>query len=521
MMKLERPWLRGAVLAGLALRLVGCGGGSKGGGTGPATADVGPPPQAVPIRRLTNAEYLATVADLFPGFTLPEINFLTDAKVLGFTNLSSSQTGNLVWAEQHEARGELVCAQPYLFDLAKRAYRRPVTDEEKQALTTLLQLNQDNTDYQTRLWLTIEGILLSPKFVFRPELGDAKKAVAKGVPLTNWEVATRLSYLITGSTPDPELTASADTGKLATPVELKTQAQRLLGQARSQDHLARFHEQWLGVDTVSAMTKNPISFPTFSGLLAAEMAQETRTFLKNVVFAKQGTFADLFLANYTYADAKLAQFYGAAPPATDWDRVELDPSQRSGLLTQGSLLATLAKDTQTDPVRRGKFVLNQILCQNISPPPPDVVAKFQPMDLSKTAREQFAQHRVDAVCATCHNTLDPLGLPFEHYDGIGKWRDDDRGMAIDATGAIEGTAFDGIPQLAQLVVDNPETRACYVSEWFRFNSGKLNGDVDQPYLDWLSSGFRRDTKVIDLVITMVQSDSFRYLMPDPTAGSAP
>jgi hypothetical protein len=504
----------------------------------------GPAPQAVPIRRLTNAEYQATVADLFPGFTLPEINFLSDAKVLGFTNLSSSQTGNLVWAEQHEAaaeaiarfvaadptlltgcdalaRSELACAQPYLYDLAKRAYRRPLADDEKQALTALLQLNQDSTDYQTRLWLTIEGVLLSPKFLFRPELGDANQAVANGIPLTDWEVATRLSYLISGSMPDAELTASADAGQLATLVELRAQAQRLLGQTRSQDHLARFHEQWLGIDAVNALTKNPINFPAFNGLLAAEMAQETRTFLKNVLFAQQGTFADLFLAHYTFADANLAQFYGAAPPASDWGRIALNASQRSGLLTQASLLATLAKDTQTDPVRRGKFVLTQILCGNISPPSPEVQALFKPLDLNLTARDQFTQHRVDPVCATCHNTLDPLGLPFEHYDGIGRWRDNDRGMAIDATGAIQGTPFNGVPQLAQLVVDNPDTRACYVSEWFRFTNGKLNGDIDQPYLDWLSAGFGRDSKVVDLVITMVQSDGFRYLKPDPTAGSAP
>jgi Protein of unknown function (DUF1592)/Protein of unknown function (DUF1588)/Protein of unknown function (DUF1595)/Protein of unknown function (DUF1587)/Protein of unknown function (DUF1585) len=550
MKKLDAPWLRAMALAGLAfggLGLAACGGGNSGGSGPPptvSTTPVGPAPEAVPIRRLTNDEYVMSMGDLFPGFSLPELSFVADAKVLGFTNLTSSQTGSLVWAEQHEAaaeavarlvaadpttltgcdattRGELICAQPYLYDLAKRAYRRPLASDEKDALTGLLQLNQDSVDYPTRLWLSIEGVLLSPKFLFRPELGDSTHLLAQGLPLTNWEVATRLSYLINGSIPDAALTASADSGKLATAAELKAQTQRLLAMPRSQDHLARFHEQWLGVDTISALTKNPINFPKFSALLASEMGKETRLFLKDVMFTQQGTFADLFLSNHTFADAGLATFYGVPAPANDWDRVDLDPSQRAGILTQASLMATLAKDTQTDPVRRGKFVLNQILCQSISPPSPQVMALFKPMNLALTARDQFAQHRVDPVCMTCHDTIDPLGLPFEHYDGMGQWRDTDRGMALDVTGAIEGTAFDGIPQMAKLVVDNPETRGCYVSQWFRFNAGRLNGDSDQPYLDWLSSSFGRDTKLVDLVVSMIQSDSFRYLKLDPTVGSAP
>ncbi len=158
------------------------------------------------------------------------------------------------------------------------------------------------------------------------------------------------------------------------------------------------------------------------------MGQETATFLKNVLFKNPGTFTDLFTANYTFANADLAAFYGVAPPANDWDTVQLDPSQRSGILTQASLLATMAKDNQTDPVRRGKFILNQILCQTIPSPTPAIVALFQPMDTSQTMRVQFEQHRDDPVCATCHSLIDPLGLPFEHYDGTGAWRDTDRGM---------------------------------------------------------------------------------------------
>ena len=178
-----------------------------------------------------------------------------------------------------------------------------------------------------------------------------------------------------------------------------------------------------------------------------------------------------------------------APPANDWDTVPLDPSQRSGILTQASLLATMAKDTQTDPVRRGKFILNQILCQNIPSPTPAIVALFQPMDTSQTMRVQFEQHRDDTVCATCHNLIDPLGLPFEHYDGTGAVARHRPRYGAGRDRRAGGVPFDGIPQLSQLIVTNPETRACYATQWFRFANGRLEGDTDQDYLTWLSSGF--------------------------------
>ena len=189
-----------------------------------------------------------------------------------------------------------------------------------------------------------------------------------------------------------------------------------------------------------------------------------------------------------------------------------------GILTQASLLATMAKADRTDPVRRGKFVLQQILCRNIPSPSAEIVAMFRPLDLSKTAREQFTQHRENAVCNTCHQFLDPLGLPFEHYDGAGQWRELDRTLMIDAHGEIDGVKFDGVPALARLLVDNQGARACYATQWFRNSMGRLEGDADRPYLDWLASGFGGDTKIVDLVAHMVESDSFRSIKFDPTAG---
>jgi len=489
---------------------------------------------------------MASVTDLFPGYTLPELTFVPDPKVLGFTNLSSSQTGSLVRMEQYEtaafaisqtvaadpttltgcdaaAQDEASCVGPYLDDFGKRAYRRPLTPAERVGLLALLAANADTIDYPTRLAMVVQAVLMSPKFLFRPEVGDRAHQIAQGIPLTSWEMATRLSYFLTGTIPDAELAGAADADLLRTPDDVLKQARRLLTTPRAQTQLVKFHTMWLGTDTIGALAKEEHAFPDFNPLLAYYMGKETDTFLRRTLFDFRGTYAQLLLSPNAYLNAPLAEFYGVDAPANDWDPVQMDPNKRVGLLTQASLLATMAKQDRTDPVRRGKFVLNQILCRSVNPPPPDIVAMFKPLDLSKTAREQFTDHRINMVCASCHNVIDPLGLPFEHYDGIGRWRDDDRGQAIDATGQIVDDAgvvhdFDGIPQMANLLSDIDTGRACYAQEWMRFAAGRLTSDaMDQPYIDWLMTHFTRNTAVLDMVGAMVRSDSFRYVAPAPGA----
>jgi hypothetical protein len=499
---------------------------------------VGPPPVQVPIRRLTNAEYTASVADLFPGYTMPEIVFVPDPKVLGFVNLSSSQTGSLVRMEQYESaaltiaqtvtadpttltgcdageQGEAACVGPFLADFGKRAYRRPLTASEQDALMVLLAQDSGNVAYPARLQNVVQAVLLSPKFLFRPEVGDRAKQNSVGIPLTSWEIASRLSYFLTGTIPDAELAAAADANALQTKDAVVAQARRLLTSQRAQTQLVDFHTMWLGTDTTSALAKDMGAFRDFTPLTAYYMAKETDQFLRKTLFDEGGTFASLLLSDHTYANKTMADYYGVPGPDSDddWVRVPLNTSQRVGLLTQPSLLATMAKQDRTDPVRRGKFILNQVLCRSVAPPSPEIVAMFHPLDLSKTAREQFTDHRTNPVCAMCHQFLDPLGLPFEHYDGVGKWRDTDRGMAIDATGTLDGKDFDGVPQMAQMLADKSDARSCYIQEWLRFSEGRLNSDADQPYVDWLMTRFTRNTRVVDLVAAMVGSDTFRYLAP--------
>jgi hypothetical protein len=548
-------WLFALALVGLQLAACHKGSGGGAGNTGGSGA-LGPGPQAVPLRRLTNDEYSAATAGLFPGYAVPPSTFIADTKTLNFLNISSSQNASRVRMEQYQAAaeqialgdtqvpqvwtgvaadptkltgcdvsvmGETACAQPYLYDLVKRAYRRPVTDAEKAALWQLFS-NPAGGDYKTRLAMAIEGVLISPHFIFRPELGDATRIVSDGViELSPWEVATRLSFFLEGSTPDAELTAAADAGGLRTTSDVAAQARRLLQQPAAQANMVKMHQEWLGIDTVSALTKDPTAWPQFTPVLAVEMGLETKAFVNDIMFAQGGTFNDLLLSPYTFANADIAAFYGLPAPATDWARLDLDPTQRRGLLTQPSLLATLAKDQVQDlgtAIKRGKFVLQQILCRAVQPPTPDIIAMFPgPLDLTKTARDQAKVHESNAICAACHTAIDGLGLPFEHYDLIGEWRNDDGGKPLDVTGDIDGVAFNGVPDMAQKLAVMPEAQACYLQQWFQFSMGKLVGSADQAYLDWLGTQFTPDTKLVDLVVDVVTSNSFRQLKVDPTAGS--
>jgi hypothetical protein len=547
----------------------GTGSTSGGGGGGGAVVypPGGPTPSAVPIRRLTNDEYRQAVNDLFVrqvqpdgtiygGFTLPAATFTLDERVFGFVNLSSSQTASQVRMEQYEAaaqmialgdaqtpqvwkgvaanptlltgcdvatKSETLCAQPYLNDLAKRAHRRALTTIEKNRLWTLF-MNPAGGTYTTRLALAIEAILISPNFLFRPELGDPAKVVGPGiVALTPWEVANRLSFFINGSIPDTTLTAAADSGALLNVEEVKTQAQRLLALPRSQTNLVKMHEQWLGIDSINALSKNPGAFPTFTSTLAYEMGQETRTFIQTVMFTQSGTFSDLLVAPYTFGNSDIAALYGVSAASTDpavWGKIDLNPAQRRGLLTQPSLLATLAKDSAVQDlgtaIRRGKFVLQQILCRPVPEPTPEIVAMFQPLDLTVTTRAQAKTHEFNDQCRGCHVAMDPLGLPFEKYDMIGRWRETDKGMPIDVNGQLldasgKPVTFNGIPELANLVAQMPETRACYLQQWFQFSMGKLVAPPDKQYLDWLTSKFTPTQKLVDVVVNLVTSDSFRQL----------
>ncbi|HEV8244412.1 MAG TPA: DUF1588 domain-containing protein, partial [Polyangiaceae bacterium] len=279
--------------------------------------------------------------------------------------------------------------------------------------------------------------------------------------------------------------------------------------------VANFHAQWLAFGGLPA---KPKSAPEYTVQVVGGLLDEVTYFVDDV-FWNDGKIETLLTAPYTYLNDSLATYYGITPPgSTGFVKVSLNNGQRAGVLTQGALMAMLAYEAQTSPIHRGKFVREHILCQEISPPPPSIANVVKPptVDPNVVTRERFEQHSKDPTCATCHKMMDPIGVGFEHFDEIGRWRDMDGQFQIDATGEIFGTedadgAFDGPVELGKKLAGSSEVRACVSKEWFRFANGRAETDLDNCTLAFLNENLEaagHDMKA--LMIKMTVSDAFRY-----------
>jgi hypothetical protein len=372
--------------------------------------------------------------------------------------------------------------------------------------------------------MVLQVMLMSPSFLYRVEHGAANVAAgATVVPLTSWEVASRLSYFFLGSMPDDALFTAAAENELTTPEQVAAQARRLLSVTggAATERIAQFFTEWLELVNLATLQKDMTAFPTFTPALGPAMLLETQTFVTKTIFGGPGDLATLLTAPYTYAPASVLALYGAGAGAPDTDgKVMLDPTQRAGLLTQPAVLATFAKANATDPVHRGKFVFENLLCGTVPPPPANINITPPIITPNTTARERFAQHDASAVCAACHTYMDPIGLAFEDYDGIGRWRTTEGGMPIDVSGMLKGTdvdgPFTGVVQLAQKLASSPQVAACAVKQLFRFGFGRYETPEDAPTLAQLASTFQTSQqKIVELLVAMTQVPAFLQLEVTP------
>jgi hypothetical protein len=281
--------------------------------------------------------------------------------------------------------------------------------------------------------------------------------------------------------------------------------------------LADFNRQWLELDKIDTVEKNAMAVPGFTDDLKGLLRTEVETFVDAVLASDKPTLGSLLRSPFSFMNAKLAGFYGvAAPAATGFARVELDPNQRAGILTQGGLLAVHAHPDQTSPVHRGLFVRRQLLCTPPPPPPANVVIEIPKVDPSSTTRERFSQHSTDAFCKACHQLMDPIGLGFEAYDPVGRFRATENGKTVDASGEIVESDIDGkfvgAVELAARLAGSQQASNCMVTEWFRYAYGR-DESVDQ---DGCNTTFLRDAftrsgqNVRELLFALTQTDGFLY-----------
>lgn len=496
-------------------------------------------PGPSPIRRMTRFEYNNTVRDLLGDTTSPAAGFGAEEEALGFNNNAANLVTSSTLAEKYmlaaegiSARvteklsrilpcdpahiGEEPCAREFIDRFGARAYRRPLAPGEADMLYAVFAYGRTIHDFREGIRMVIEAALQSPHFLYRVEFGAPNRPSDGIVRLNNWEIASRLSYLLWGTMPDDELFAAAEAGLLQTRKEISAQARRMLDDPKARDVTLEFHRQWLDYDRIASATKDPVLFPTWSSDLKNAMKKETERFIDAVIFEESGDLGALLTASYSYLSPELAEFYGVTPPSgSGFERVELDPSERAGLLTMGSLLTINAHSNQTSPVHRGKLVREAFLCDIMPPPPPDAVIVVPEPDPDSTARERFAEHSKNPACAGCHQLMDPLGFGFENYDPIGRFRAEENGAPIDASGNIVDSdingEFIGAVELAHKLTGSEDVRGCYTKQWFRYASGRGETRADDCSMAVLKERFKATGgNIKELLVALTQTDAFLY-----------
>jgi hypothetical protein len=478
-----------------------------------------PAAQPAPLRRLTRAEYDATVRDLLGDDSHPARTFPPDEESQGFDNFAETQSVSPLLAEGYLSAAEAlaasadpialagcdpsdegVCLQKLLAGFGRRAFRRPLSADEAQRMTAVFADVRAEEDAPTAMRAVVAVLLQSPQFLYRFE----------SAPLTNLELASRLSYFLWGSAPDDVLLDAAEEG----PLDLKAQGQRMLADPRARGVVQRFHLQWLGVAGLPGKTKDPQQFPTFAGL-AALMQEETARMAEWTVFDGNGDARRLFDGHTTFLNEPLAEHYGLTGfQGSGFVKADTDRTARIGVLTQGSVLSAWSKHDQTSPVLRGKLVRERFLCQSPKPPPGNVIAMLGTPDAG-TTRQRLAAHVTDVQCSGCHQLMDPIGFGLEKYDAVGAYRTHENEIKVDATGELiaagdlEGT-FDGALELSSRLANSRDVKKCLAVQWFRFAFGRTETAGDACSIAEAQKAFETSGwNTRELLIALTQTEAFR------------
>lgn len=481
------------------------------------------------LRRLSKVEYANTLHDLYgvsPSIaaSLPDevvgegyLNSISPLQSELFLTIANQVVDQIVAPEgdpptdvQKRLFGELptkdtdlrAAAREVARSLARAAYRRPPTDTELDVLVSIFDLGRENKlNYTESLSLMWKAILVSPQFLFITPASEVDSK-AEVVPLDDFQLASRLSYLLWSAPPDATLAALADNGQLHKPEVLRAQVERMLQHERSRALFDGFGAQWLRVGELKNQTFDPELFPQMSPALRDAMIEEARLFFQSIVHDNQSVlrFVD---SDYTFVNEPLAELYGLQQAVTGprMRRVKLDNANRGGILGMPATLASTSFPNRTSPVRRGVWVLEQVLGERVPPPPPNVPEledQEQKSFEGLTLRQRTELHQSEATCANCHKVLDPIGFGLENFDAIGRWRDkNNTGVAIDSAGTLPtGESFSNPAELKELLAKREGDMARNVTE--RLMAYALGRQLE---------GY--DEVVIDQLMVKIAEDDYR------------
>lgn len=415
--------------------------------------------------------------------------------------------------EPISADEEPACARQILSSLARRAYRRAVTENDIQGLMEFYKQGQLEGGFETGIQFALERLLVSPDFLFRIEQ-DPRNAEPDSIyPVTDTELASRLSFFLWSSLPDDELLDLVERGELRDPGVLETQVKRMMSDSRSSGFIENFVGQWLYLRNLDGIYPDPAAFPEFDENLREAFQRETELFIDDQIRSDR-SLRDLLSADYTYVNERLAEHYGIPKIyGNRYRKVMLEGAERGGLFGHGSLMMVTSYPNRTSPVLRGKFVLENLLGGPPPEPPPNVPALETSNDGKQlTMREAMAMHRENPACRVCHAAMDPIGFSLENYDAVGKWRTQFAGQAIDASGLLpDGNTFDGPDGLRGLLLERPDDFVGTITEkLMRFALGRSLEYYDMPEVRGIVRAAREDDyRWSSVILGVIKSAPFQ------------
>jgi hypothetical protein len=414
-----------------------------------------------------------------------------------------------------DAAAESPCAKQILSTLLRRAYRRPVTDQDIAALMPFYESGRKERDFDLGIQAAIERLLVSPQFLYRIERDPANAVPGTVYRVNDLELASRLSFFLWSSIPDDELLTVASEGKLKQPAVLEAQVKRMLADPRADSMVTNFASQWLYLHDVEVKAPDLFLFRDFDEGLRQSFERETELFLTSILRENRSVL-DLLTANYTFVNERLAKHYGIPNiRGSEFQRVTFpEGSPRGGLLGQGSILLLTSYSTRTSPVLRGKYVLENLLASPPPPPPPVPSLKTESDKTGEplSLRDAMIAHRASPSCANCHARMDPIGFALENFDAVGQYRDQDAGKPIDVSSTLaDGTVVNGIPGVKKLLLNDPDRFVGAIAQkLLMYGIGRNTQYFDAPAVRKIVHKVsEKNNTFSSLVLSVVESDPFQ------------
>lgn len=497
------------------------------------------PPPASPLALLTREQYDNTVFDLLGDTSRPSADFPPENQVEGFRNDTSTHQASPLSVEKYLEAAEALaasavatrldviapcptqdavsCGRDFVKNFGLRVFRRPLVVAESQLFEDLFARANAQGGYGAAVGMVLQTMLQSPQFLYRIDSLAAPTPETGAVALGPYELASRLSYFLTGSMPDAELFTAAAANRLSTDQEITTQAQRLIASPRAKQVVRSFHHQWLRLDNLGAVARDLNDPSVDASGVGKDLLASLDRFVDHVYW-ESGNLSELFTSKLVYVNSRLATLYGTPPPPSGSDFAAVELADRAGLITQPALMTLLAHSNQSAPVLRGVFALEQLMCVPVPPPPPNVAAQPPDPDPSLTTRERFRVHTENPLCSGCHQLIDGVGFGFEAYDQVGRFRTAEFGLAVDASGEVAPTGdatldgpFNGAGELAARLANSPRARDYMAGNWYRFALGRTPTAADQCSLADVKAAFAQSSGDLkSLLVAITRSVAFRY-----------